>query len=314
MSVADRDYWKDEEPSTFSSLPSWPVTYWLMGILVVCFAGQCINDVYIKASIDPYLALTREGILSGWIWQLLSFQFLHGSTFHLIFNLLGLWFLGRSVEQVLGRSRFVLAYFGSGIVGGVLQSVLMWAFPALYAGYVVGASAGILGILTVFCLLHADATFRLYLLIPVSARVLLYITAGVELFFTLVPSHRDGAVAHPAHLGGMMLGALWVRSGWHHDWNPLPGAALVDRIKNLFYRPHRAPKLRVLKGGTQPTASRIKTTPAPTVVNTEDLAPDEFIAREVDPILDKIAAHGMSSLTEKERRVLAAARDKVSKR
>lgn len=314
MSVADRDYWKDEEPSTFSSLPSWPVTYWLMGILVVCFAGQCINDVYIKASIDPYLALTREGILSGWIWQLLTFQFLHGSTLHLIFNLLGLWFLGRSVEQVLGRSRFVLAYFGSGIVGGVLQSVLMWAFPALYAGYVVGASAGILGILTVFCLLHADATFRLYLLIPVSARVLLYITAGVELFFTLVPSHRDGAVAHPAHLGGMMLGALWVRSGWHHDWNPLPGAALVDRIKNLFYRPHRTPKLRVLKGGTQPTASRIKTAPAPTVVNTEDLAPDEFIAREVDPILDKIAAHGMSSLTDKERRVLAAARDKVSKR
>lgn len=90
----------------------------------------------------------------------------------------------------------------------------------------------------------------------------------------------------------------------------LPGAALVDRIKNIFYRPRRPAPLKVIKGD----APRVRPTAPPPEVNSEDLAPDEFIAREVDPILDKIAAHGMASLTERERRVLNAARDKVAKR
>jgi hypothetical protein len=89
----------------------------------------------------------------------------------------------------------------------------------------------------------------------------------------------------------------------------LPGAALVDRIKNIFYRPRR-PTLKVIQG----EASRVRPSPPPPEPKVDDLTPDEFIAREVDPILDKIAAHGMASLTERERRILNAARDKVAKR
>lgn len=310
MSVADRDYWKEPESSSFSSLPRWPVTYWLIAALVGAFALQCIVDVYGPKTILQWLALTPEAAKSGWIWQLITFQFLHGSFTHLLFNVLGLYWFGTSVERILGPKRYLIAYFSAGVVGGCLQLLMMLVLPGLQGTSVVGASAGIEGLFALFCLTHPTAIINVMMVLPVPARVLFFITLALELFFTLVPSRLDSGTAHAAHLGGLLFGSLWVRWGWHHEWTMLPGAALVDRIKNIFYRPRRPAPLKVIKGD----APRVRPSPPPPEVDSEDLAPEEFIAREVDPILDKIAAHGMASLTERERRILNAARDKVAKR
>lgn len=310
MSAADRDYWKEDESSS-SSLPQWPVTYWMMAILVACYALQCINEVYAKGEIFNYLALTADALKSGYVWQLITFQFLHANTLHLIFNLVGLYMFGTTIEYVLGRKRFLIAYLGAGAVGGLLQVLLMILMPRSYGLSVVGASAGVEALFALFCLLNPMAVVNVMLVLPVRARVLLYIVTGIEMFFTIVPTRSEMGVAHAAHFGGILFATLWVRWGWHHEWNMLPGAALVDRIKGLFYRPRRSPPLKVLKGGEN---GRVRPTPAPPEVAAEDLPPAEFIAREVDPILDKIAAHGMASLTERERRILAAAREKVAKR
>lgn len=309
MSVADRDYWKEPEASSFSSLPRWPVTYWLMAILVGAFALQCIVEVYGPKNVLPWLALTPEAAKSGWLWQLITFQFLHGSFTHLLFNVLGLYWFGTTVERILGRKRYLIAYFSAGVVGGCLQLLMMLLMPNFHGSSVVGASAGIEGLFAIFCLIHPTAVIHVMMILPVQARVLFFVTLGLELFFTLVPSRLNGGTAHAAHLGGLLFGSLWVRWGWHHEWNMLPGAALVDRLKNIFYRPRR-PALKVIQG----EASRVRPSPPPPEPRIEDLTPDEFMAREVDPILDKIAAHGMASLTDRERRVLNAARDKVAKR
>ena len=72
MSAADRDYWKKPEPSSERLLPDWPLTYWLMGALVVCYALQAINSVHGYPAYELNLALTTVGIRNFWAWQLLG--------------------------------------------------------------------------------------------------------------------------------------------------------------------------------------------------------------------------------------------------
>src|SRR5687767_2584157 len=84
----------------------------IMVILVAVFALQCIDDVYLRTTAQSWLALTVPGVRHGYVWQLLTFQFLHGGVLHILCNLIGLWYFGRFVENVVGRHRFLFVYFG----------------------------------------------------------------------------------------------------------------------------------------------------------------------------------------------------------
>lgn len=296
---SERDYAKDA-----GGFRRWSVTAWLMVILVGVFALQCINEVYFKTSAEQWFVLSSYGLEHGWVWQLLTFQFLHAGLLHLLFNLLVFWWLGRFCEGLLGTPRFLLALFGSGAVGGLLQGLLMLGLPTYFGGFVVGASAGVCGLLAIFALLERDAEVRLFFVLPIRAIWMLWGMLGISLFFTLVPP-RDG-VAHAAHLGGLLAGMAWVKLGWHQDFRPLPGAELWDRIRGWFshrpaIKPDASPRWRKLEWDVAPPKA-------------ESLGPDEFIAKEVDPILDKMNAHGPQSLTERERRILAQAGQRISKR
>jgi len=283
-------------------LPSISVV--LMVVLTGVFALQCINDVYLRSLVDEWLALTPLALTQGYVWQFLTFQFLHVDVLHLLGNLLGLWFFGRYVENVLGKWRFLLAYFGCGVAGGLLQCVLMLLFPNHFAPFVFGASAGVMGIFAIFARLLADSEIRWNFILPIRADVLLWITAGISLFFTIVPSARGGRVAHAAHLGGILAGLAFVRFGWHQDFRPLPGAGILEWFQRRPRRARSIVKLRFPK-----VSSEVSKNLAPRV------QPDgDFISTEVDPILDKIAAHGIHSLTEREREILQAARTKMGKR
>lgn len=282
------------------------VTTWLTIGFVVIFALQQINAVYFRTPAESWLALTRDGLSHGWLWQLVTFQFLHSGLLHLIFNLIIFWWLGHFCEGLMGARRFLLALFGCGAVGGLLQGALMLALPQYYGYSVVGASAGVLGLMAIFALCERDAEIRLYFILPVRAIWLLWISLGISLFFTLVPSPGEYGVAHAAHLGGLLAGMAWVKLGWHHDYQPLPGTEMLERLRGLFRRrpqkpPAASPRWRKLEWDTSPA-------PRP-----EPLDADEFIAREVDPILDKMNAHGSQSLTERERRILAQAGQRISK-
>jgi membrane associated rhomboid family serine protease len=280
-----------------------------MIVLTVVFALQCINDVYLSSLIEGRLALTPFALMSGYVWQFLTFQFLHVDLWHLICNLLGLWFFGRFIESVLGTKRFLVAYFACGVVGGLLQCALMVLFPNHFAPFVFGASAGITGIFAIFCRLQSHSEIRWNFILPIRADVLLWITAGISLFFTLVPSMRGGSVAHAAHLGGIIAGMAWVRLGWHRDFIPLPW----ERLMAWFRRRHsRRANLEPVRSMTTRTGSwRKAKSVAPQNV---DVPSAEFISQEVDPILDKISAHGIHSLTDSERKILDAARKKMAKR
>ena len=126
------------------------------------------------------------------------------------------------------------------------------------------------------------------------AKYLLLLCAGLTLYGLLRPG--DG-IAHAAHLGGMLTGIVFVRYAMHWDWH-------WPKLRRTRGEPPR----RLVKVGSPSSARWGRSKPE------EDLPADEFLSKEVDPILDKISAHGIQSLTERERRILEAARQKIVKR
>src|SRR5579863_7111814 len=187
------------------------VTTVMMITLVVVFAVQQMDMAYGRAALMRWLALQPSDIAHGHVWELVTFQFLHENLLHLACNLVGLWCFGHYVEGRLGKFNFLKLYFLSGIAGGLLQTVLGLIFPNAFGFPTLGASAGICGLLAAFCMLEPEGTILAMFIIPLKARYLLYISTGVALFFTLVPT--DPGMAHAAHLGGILFGVFYIRRG-----------------------------------------------------------------------------------------------------
>ena len=114
--LEDRSYMRGE-----AFRPQGSFTILLLVVNVVVFALQEINAAYFHFPLERYFALSREGLAQGYLWQPLTFQFLHGGGLHLLFNLLGIYMFGRLVEERLGRGAFLKLYFLSGIVGGLVR-------------------------------------------------------------------------------------------------------------------------------------------------------------------------------------------------
>ncbi len=266
-----------------------------VALMIALTAAFIVQQFIAPGTLFYYLALSPEGLKHGYVWQLLTFQFLHDGLLHLIFNLIGLWFFGRLVEERLGSRQLLGLYFLSGFAGGLLQALVGLVFPERF-GLVVGASAGICGLLAAAALLEPDATILFFFLIPVRARYALILLAVLSLVFTFLPF--DTRIAHAAHLGGLLAGVVYVRRGrllarW--QWRPFqPRLRPRELVRTV-------PKRRALWQRSDRDPMR-------------DLPPGEFISRDVDPILDKISAHGIQSLTPRERQILESAREKMEKR
>lgn len=300
--IENRDYMR-EVPFA----PKRTLTVTLIVINAVIFLIQLIIE---KARptffLDHYFALSLDGLRQGFVWQLLSFQFLHSGLLHLLLNSWGIYVFGRSVEEALGKPRFLQLYLGSGVIGGLLHVVCSYFLPQHFGGLidgthvpVVGASAGLYGLIAAFAGLfpHQRITLLLFFVLPITltARTLLIASAALAGFGLLLASDN---IAHGAHLGGMLAGFAFIRWGGNlrslSKWRPRQAR---QRKRELI-------RAAVVRGRPW------RTTPIETEM---ELPPEEFISKEVDPILDKISAHGLQSLTDRERRILEAARKKMAK-
>jgi len=280
----------------------------LLLAVFACFIVQTIaQGIWPDGRVDEWFALSRQGFTHWRVYQLLTFQFMHGNLWHLFGNMIGLYFFGRAMEETLGRMGLLKLYLLSGTIGGLLFVALAFTFPHYFGSAVVGASAGVFGLIAAFATRTPDQpiTLLIFFILPVTfkAKVLLLIEAGIALAGLLGPligfTYLTGNIAHAAHLGGMITGICYIR--WSQSmprtfefWRP-------------FARRNPPPK-RELVSAAPRRAGRSARPPL------EDLPPAEFISREVDPILEKISAQGIHSLTERERQVLEAARNKMAKR
>lgn len=295
----DRDYMRRRPQFEFP----WSVTVVLIAINVVIFVFQNVIDYRSGLPIYDDFALSVDGLKHGYLWQLITFQFLHAplrenGIFHILGNCFAIYVFGKAVEEAVGRFSFLKLYLLSGVLGGLLQMAAGMLWPEHFGQVVVGASAGAYGLMATFCALFPQRPLSMFFLpIEFRAATLLWVSLGGTLVGIFL---RNSTIAHCAHMGGMLTGLIYVRVITHSQkplvlWRPFPPKA-------------RRPELVKVRS-REPHFWR-----RPTEVKTEDLPTAEFITKEVDPILDKISAHGIQSLTERERQILQAARNKMTKK
>lgn len=269
------------------------VTLLLLVVNLGAFLLQAFVERFSEFNVAQYFALSLEGLSHGYVWQFITFQFMHAGLLHIFFNAWAIYMFGREVEQAIGQKSYLTLYLVSGVIGGLFHC-LAALLPGSYPAPVVGASAGVFGLLAAFALLYPERILMLFFVIPMKAKWLLAISGFIAVYGVLAPS---GNVAHAAHLGGLVSGIFFVRYAihWHWQW-PKPRQSTRS-----------APHLVRVQSPSAGIWSKQKSVPP------EDLPADEFLSREVDPILDKISAHGIQSLTDRERRILEAAREKMKR-
>lgn len=296
--LEDRPYMGNTD---YRTRVAYPATIVLIAINLAVFILVEINKAYGSFPVLQFFALSPAGLRHGYIWQLLSFQFLHFDAWHFVFNMLALYLFGRSVEESIGRRRFLTIYFASGVAGGLLQSLLGFLLPGYFGYPVVGASAGVAGIIAVFATLDPNKEILLFLVLPLRAKYALWAMLAISIFYVVVPAGRG--IAHAAHLGGILAGIACTR------WIIKSTATSRDSWGfNEEKKSRPLVKVRFPKPSSWKKAEKSKPS-KPGYASTT-----EFISHEVDPILDKISAHGIQSLTPRERKILEAAREKMDRR
>jgi membrane associated rhomboid family serine protease len=313
--LEDRDYMREPEyPEPRWSPRLHPRWSWTM-VLVIAYAAVFLVEMAVQKFfpgnnffqgnvlmgangvelLPGYLPLSVEGLEHGYVWQLLTYQFLHAGLWHILGNCWVIYVFGREMESVLGGGKFLALMFSSGIVGGVFQVLVALAWPQyfgthmtggrFFSGETVGASACGFGLVAAYALMfpERELTLLLFFIFPVHlrAKTLLIGSAVLALAGFALPNVIMPGVAHAAHLGGMAMGWFFVRHILQGDWSRLEGF-LHPAQKQPSRRPPPEPP------GKKPEAG--------------------FVESEVDPILDKISAHGIQSLTSREREILESAR------
>ncbi len=158
--------------------------------------------------IEELLGMVPVLILQkGYIWQTVTYLFLHGDFFHILFNMFALWMFGSDIERIWGTRRFLTYYFFTGIGAG-LFSLLLTPNSAVPT---IGASGAVYGILLAFAWFFPERRILLYFMFPIPARVFVLIFGAIELLASI--SQSGSSIAHLAHLGGLVFGYIYLKGG-----------------------------------------------------------------------------------------------------
>jgi len=158
-----------------------------------------------------YLALTPVLVLKDFfVWQLLTYAFLHGGFGHIIWNMLALWMFGAELERVWGTQRFIRFYFfcavGAGICVVIANYVLPWGNPNIAT---IGSSGAIFGILLVYAVLFPDREILWGFLIPIKVKYFVMIVGAMAFLSSF---QVNTGVSNFAHLGGLLFGYLFLKT------------------------------------------------------------------------------------------------------
>lgn len=292
----DRPYMRNE-----SAYRRFPVLKWILIINCVLFVIQSVFRWWFNSDFpEHYFGLRSSNLLHGFVWTPLSYSLLHDTAgsfpWHLIFNMLTIFIFGRIVEQDIGPHKLLDLYILSVFTGGLLW--VIFNFQSQYP--LIGASAAAMGLLIVYCIMHADEriTFLLFFILPVmiKPRYLAWGLFGIELFgflfSELVPGSDSNRIAHSAHLGGMLGGLFYFRFLINRE-------SIIKHGKDSVELPFWFKK----KSSSRSTKRNFKI----------NIGSRMNLQKEVDRILDKINSQGFGSLSEEEKQTLDRAKDILSK-
>lgn len=179
------------------------VALYLIGVNALVFLVG-----FVAPSIVHRLALIPAAIIvETWIWQPFTYMFVHGGTWHLLFNMLGLFFFGTQVERRIGSNEFLLFYLVSGTLAGLL-SFGVYVLTGTYNVALIGASGAVFAVLLAFATYFPTANIYLFGFLPIRAPILVVGYAALELFNMV--GRTGGNVAHMTHLIGFGVAFLYL--------------------------------------------------------------------------------------------------------
>jgi membrane associated rhomboid family serine protease len=266
--------------------PSPPIRRWtqrprvvllsLIGANVAIFVAQLFLDAYQPGFVREYLALSDQGLRSAYGWQFITAAFLHDGPWHLLGNMFLLYLLGRDVESIVGQRHFLFLYLTGTLAGELSHLFLMPESSALLA-----ASGGPAAVVVAYAAIlpELELTSMVFFLLPIRLKAKHLAYGAFALSILLIIFDRSATVAHSSFLGGCIAGWFYAHLLGFGRPSILQRALTQRRVESERY---------------------------------ESMTPEEFIAQEIDPLLEKISREGMASLTRAEKRLLAKAPEKIS--
>ncbi len=221
-----RDYWGPSEGG--SARFGFGFTTAVKALIIIEVALFVLGAILDKVGLVDrdwqfqYLALSGDGAINHfYVWQFVSYMFLHDpfSIFHILFNMLFLYFFGPLIEQHYGTRKFLYMFFGGGILGGLAFTVVNY-FQSQYT-QVVGASGAIMAIVIAAAFLFPNLTVLFFFFVPMRLRTVAILYVAIDLYTVLFVDQSEVAAA--AHLGGALFGFLFYRyerplTTWFFQW------------------------------------------------------------------------------------------------
>jgi membrane associated rhomboid family serine protease len=246
---------------------------------------------------EQYEKMTRPGVLQGQVWRVLTYAFLHSpwDVWHILFNMLFLWWFGTDVEDLYGPREFLAIYLVSAALGGVVFVLLQLVG---IGGYLpcVGASGAVIAVVVLCALHYPSRIILLFFLIPVPIWLFVLFFIAEDAFHFLSGIETGTAVS--VHLTGAGFAYLYFKRQWR----------LLDLWETVtsWWRRRRRPRLRVYPDDEPHTPVSV---PAPSARDV-----DEHLEAQVDAVLEKVSRHGQDSLTDSEREILFRASEVYKKK
>lgn len=221
-------------------------------------------------------------------WSIITYAFLHADFWHLLFNMLWLYFFGQIFLNIHTGRRFLNVYFLGGIFGALLYMIAYSFFPVfaeISSSSLVGASAAVSAVMVAATVQTPDSPLR-FMFIPFTFK-LWWITVGL-LVLDVIRIPNGNAGGHLSHLGGALLGYIYMKQLQKGNDLGTPVEKTMDWIVNAF-KPNDKPKLK--------TVHKTKKTKSNVVRSTKNTNTQQ----QIDAILDKISKSGYESLSKKEK-------------
>lgn len=281
MGIYDRAYLQEEEPSGAWSPGRSMVTSLIIVNVVVWLLGAFAEP----QQVNNLLALRSDLFTHPWqAWQLLTYGFAHHDFWHLLFNMLGLFFFGRELEGVYGRFEFLRIYLVAIVLAGLVWVAMAAASPE--QARLVGASGGVMAVVFLWVLHFPKRMVYIWGVLPVPGWALGTFYVVSDLLGLFGPRSGDGPqVANVAHLTGVGFALVYYKTRMNL------GRFIPRKLGDLKPRLLR-PKLRIHDPDKEARDLNLR----------------------VDAILEKISREGESSLTKKERRTLEEASRRYQQR
>lgn len=282
MGLENRDYLSDESRRYSSGFSSGGPAQSVCKLLIIINVAAFVLQLFSNGFIERWFVMDTTAVLSGQVWRLLSYGFLHDqlSLFHIIFNMLFLWWFGPRLESMYGSREFVVFYLTSIVIAAVayLGIDLVTGDPKP----MLGASGGVMAVITLYACHFPRQVIYLMFVIPVELRWMVLLYAALDLHPLILELQGKGTannVAHAAHLGGMAFGYLYFKQN-------LQLGSFLNGMTKWW---------KVKRSGFKVVSDR------------DDVKTDrrtQKLEAEMDALLAKISRDGESSLSRSERRTL----------